>query len=101
MHEPLHEKTNNFGFRPGPTQTGLYKHRRLEVGNFGFRKKRNCTIRVAKTKAMISFAVTYAKCWFSHAKAHISVSLLLVKNGCFIGVKRRVARAVWATGKQN
>ena len=25
---------------------------------FGFRKKRNCTIRVAKTKALISFAVT-------------------------------------------
>ena len=42
---------------------------------------RSCTIRVAKTKALISFAVTaklicvfgfaYADCWFSHAKAHI------------------------------
>ena len=42
--------------------------------NFGFRKKRYCTIRVAKTKALISFAVTaklicafvfaYADCWF-------------------------------------
>ena len=40
----------------------------------------NCTIRVAKTKALISFAVTaklicafafaYADCWFSHAAAH-------------------------------
>ena len=40
------------GFRPGPTQTGLYSNRRwLEAGNLGFRKKRNCTIRVAKTKA--------------------------------------------------
>ena len=30
MHtfEPVHEKTNNLGFRPGLTQTGLYKHRR-------------------------------------------------------------------------
>ena len=44
-------------------------------------KKTNCTIRVAKTKALISFAVTaklisafvfaYADCWFSHAAAHI------------------------------
>ena len=55
----MREKTNNLGFRPGPTQTGLYIHRRwLEAGNFGFRKERICTIRVAKTKALISFAVT-------------------------------------------
>ena len=43
----------------------------------------NCTIRVAKTKALISCAVTaqlicvfvfaYANCWFSHAKAHLSM----------------------------
>ena len=43
---------------------------------------RSCTIRVAKTKALISFAVTaklvcafvfaYADCWFSYAVAHIS-----------------------------
>ena len=64
--------------RTGPTQTGLYSHRRwLEAGNFGLRNKRNRTIRVAKTKALISFAVTaklicpfvfaYADCWYSHA----------------------------------
>ena len=36
--EPMHEKTNILGFRPGPTQTGLYSHRKwLEPGNFGFR----------------------------------------------------------------
>ena len=44
-------------------------------------KKRDCTIYVAKTKALISFAVTaklicvfvfaYAKCRFSHDAAHI------------------------------
>ena len=62
-------------------KNGLYMHRRwLEAGNFGFRNKRYCTIRVAKTKALISFAVTAklisafvfadANCWFSHAKAH-------------------------------
>ena len=39
LNEPVHEKTNSFGFRPGLTQTGLYCHRRcLEAGNFGFRK---------------------------------------------------------------
>ena len=41
----------------------------------------NCTIRVAKTKALISFAVTaklicifvfaYADCWFSHQAAQL------------------------------
>ena len=47
------------GFRPGPTQTGLYSHRRwLEACHFGFRKYRDCTICVAKTKALISCAVT-------------------------------------------
>ena len=31
-NEPLHEKTNNLGFRPGLTQTGLFSHRsRLEA----------------------------------------------------------------------
>ena len=70
------------GLRPGPTQTRLYSHRRwIEAWNFGFRKQRDCTIYVAKTKALISFAViaklicvfvfTYAKCWFSHEAAHV------------------------------
>ena len=81
-HEPVREKTNNLGFRPGLTQIGLYSHRRwLEAENFGFKKKRDCTIHEAKTKALISFAVTaklicvfvfaYANCCFSHAQAHI------------------------------
>ena len=48
--------------------------------NFAFRKQRNCTSYVAKTKALISFAVTaklicvfvfaYAKCKFSHDEDH-------------------------------
>ena len=78
----MREKINNLSFRPGQTQTGLYSQRsRLEAGNFGFRKKRNCTICIAKTKALISFAVTmklncvfvfaYAGCWFSHEVAQI------------------------------
>ena len=36
---PRCEKTSLRGFRPGPTQTGLFSDRRwLEVWNFGFRK---------------------------------------------------------------
>ena len=49
---------------------------------------RDCTIRVAKTKALISFAVTaklicvfvfaYAKCWFSHDAAQMFIE----RHGC-------------------
>ena len=28
IFEPVHEKTNNLSFRPGPTQTRLYSHRK-------------------------------------------------------------------------
>ena len=36
--EPPCEQTGLRGFRPGPTQTGLYSHRRwLEAWTFGFR----------------------------------------------------------------
>ena len=62
-----------FRHKPGCTST--------EDG-FGFRKYRKCTIRVAKIKALISFAVTaklicafvfaYADCWFFHAAAQLS-----------------------------
>ena len=58
---------------------------RLEALNFRFKKKRKCTIRVAKTKALISFAVTaklicvfvfaYADCWFSHEAAQMFVCI--------------------------
>ena len=58
LSEPQRKKTGLRGFRPGLTQTGLYSHRSwLEALNFGFRKKINCTFQVAKTKALISFAV--------------------------------------------
>ena len=33
IYEPVRDKTNNLGIRPGPTQTDLYSHRRwLEAG---------------------------------------------------------------------
>ena len=62
----------NQGFRPGPTQTGLYSHRGRLVG---FNKKRDVTICAPKTKALISSAVTAALICvfvFAHAKIHFS-----------------------------
>ena len=78
-YEPRHEI---YVFRTGPTQSELHKYRRwLEAVTFGFRKYREYIIRVAKIKALISFAVTaklicafvfaYADRWFSHVVAQI------------------------------
>ena len=101
--EPVREKTNNLGFRPGRTQTGLNSHRRwLVAANFGFRKKRKCTFRVAKIKALISLAVTaklicafvfdYADCWFSHAAAQIRmyyfcVNRVYIVQWCYVSTR--------------
>ena len=90
-NEPRCEKTCIRTFRPGPTQTGLYSHRRwLEAGNFGFRKKRDCSIYVAKAKALISYVVTtqlicgfvfaYAKSRFSHDPAQIAKHSQCIKS---------------------
>ena len=84
--EPRRQKTGLRGFWPGPTQTRLCSHRKwLEAWNFVFRKKRDCVIRVAKTKALISFAVTaklicvfvfvFAKIRFSHVAAQMVLDL--------------------------
>ena len=58
---------------------------------------RNGTIRVAKTKVMISFAVTaklicafvfaYADCWFSHEAAHLFTTLV---NLQYIYLQRKI-----------
>ena len=67
--EPVHEKTNSLGFRPGPTQARLYSHRRQqEALNFEFKKKRYCTICVAKTKALINFPVSWSHLCFRLCK---------------------------------
>ena len=64
LNEPVREKTNNLGsdqvrHKPGCTVTeDGYK---LESSDL--RKKRNCTICVAKTKALISFAVDLRLCF--------------------------------------
>ena len=70
-------RIQQFLFRPGPTQTSLCMHRRwLEAGNFGLKKKRNCTIRVAYCTADLRLCFAYADCWFSHAAVHIKVGFM-------------------------
>ena len=101
------------GFWPGLTQTRLYSHWRwLESGHFVFRKKRYCTVQVAKTKALISFAVTaklicvfvfaYADCWFSPDAAHIMknpyIPLLYKKTGVYRVVHYFLIFALKQTG---
>ena len=75
-NEPRYEKTGLRGFWPGVTQTWLANHWRwLGTWNFGFRKKRDCTSQVAKTKTLISFAVTaklFCFCVFAYAKIRFS-----------------------------
>ena len=62
-YEPRCEKTGLRAVRPGPTQTRLYNHTRwLEAGNFVYRKKRDCTIYVANTRVLISFAADLHLC---------------------------------------
>ena len=56
------------------TNQAVQSHK--QARSLKFRTQRKCSIRVAKTKALISFAVTaklicvfvfaYADCWFSH-----------------------------------
>ena len=81
--EPRREKTNKLDsdkvwHTPGCTYTG---------DDFVFRKNRYCAIQVAKTKALISLAVTakmicifvfaYVNRWFSHAGAQFVLFILL------------------------
>ena len=100
-NEPRREKTGLRDFCLDPTQTSLYNHTRwLEASNFVYRKKRDCTIRVVKTKALISFAATaklicvlvfaYAKSRFSHDEAQIVFKFRKDKKYDSIDVSRLV-----------
>ena len=64
------------GVRPGATQFGLYNHRcRLEARNVAISSKGIVLSRVAKTKALISRAVTaQLSCAFVFADAKIRFS---------------------------
>ena len=57
--QPRQEKTGLRDFRPGLTKPGLYRHRkRLKALNLGFKKNTDRSIRVVKSNALISCAVT-------------------------------------------
>ena len=76
LYKPWHGKTNHFGFRPGLTQTELYKHRRwLEDGNFGCRISRNGDVtlisRAVTAQIICVFVFAYADYLFSGAVTHI------------------------------
>ena len=65
-YEPRHEKPNVLVSYQVTHKLGC------TATEDGFRKKRDFTIYVAKTKALISFFVfAHAKRWFSHDAAHI------------------------------
>ena len=81
-NEPRCEKTGLRGFRPGPTQIGLYCHRRwLETRNFGFRKVVGLFYLCSENKGADQLRITaqlicvfvfaYAKSRFSHNEAQI------------------------------
>ena len=97
LYEPRCEKTSLRGFRPGPTQSRLYYHTRwLQAGNFVFRKKRYCTIHVAKTKALISFAFTAKLICvfvFAYAKSRFSQTRLIFHQPFNI---LSVTRCLWS-----
>ena len=74
----MREKNNNLGSPSSLTQTSLYSQRsRLDASNFGFKKKRDYTIHIAKTKAIkliCAFVFAQTFCWFSYAVAHFVYS---------------------------
>ena len=89
IRKPVFEALDQVLHKPGC----IAKRRLLEAQNFGFRKSRDCTFYVAKTKAVISCSVTVqlicafvlacAKSRFYHDMAHIGMryyTILAVNN---------------------
>ena len=67
FNEHVREKTNNLGFRPGPTLTGLCSHRRLEILVLDSRGI------VLSVYLICAFVSAYVDCWFSHASAQMII----------------------------
>ena len=93
--EPRREKTELQGFQPGLTYYtawAVQPQKQARSLKFLFKKKRNCMIGVAKTKALISCAVTaqlicifvfaYADCWLSHEAAQLSICGIVINFDC-------------------
>ena len=77
LNESRRENPCFRGFRPGPTRTALCSHRRLlEALNFGFGKKRDLAIYVAKTKTLVGCAVTSATLFSHMQNAHLLMTQL-------------------------
>ena len=72
-----------------PTRSVTNQHVQSQKMVRGF-ESRGIVLRVAKTKALINFAVTaklicafvfvYADCWFSHAAAHVEGTKLWIST---------------------
>ena len=77
MRKPVFGVSDQVPHKPGFAVTEMHRGLKFRIKS----KYRDCTIRVAKTKALISFAITaklicvfvfaYAKSQFSHDAAHI------------------------------
>ena len=105
MRKPVFEVSDQVRHKPDwiVTEDGW------RLKNFGFRKKRDCTIRVAKTKALISFAVTaklicvfvfaYAKSRVSNNEAQIYYSFQYWLD--FVSVKIALLILLTARQRQN
>ena len=89
IYEPRHEKTCLSGFLTRFDTNWAVQPQKMARGlECWIKKKRGCTIYVAKTKAMIScrmtaqligtFVLAYAKCRFSHNVAHIIPKYLVL-----------------------
>lgn len=89
--EPHQEKTCFQGFNPDLTQTRLHSHKRwLKPWKLEFMKKRDCTSFVAKTKVLLSWALTAqvncilvftnAESRFSHDEAPMQTVLQTMKT---------------------
>ena len=73
-------ETNNLGLKAGLTQTGLCSHSsRLEARDLGFERKKNCTFCVAKTKTLISCAIT-AQLFVIFSPTHVVVAAHLSRE---------------------
>ena len=82
-----------------PNRSDTNRAVQAQAGNFGSRKKRHCIIRVAKSKALISFAVTAklicafvfacADCLFSDALAHIEANMSASRDNRILYVNHR------------
>ena len=88
-------------FRTGLTQTELYGQRRwLEAGNFGFRKKRHCTIHVVIGRVRNTMTGNNSKLDLVNVDAHKKIGQIL--SVCSQGIRwnqRLICAFVFAYAK--